>query len=155
MHKYAQFKLSICQLQSAYRQFYSTARVLLMIPSDLCEAAESSCVTVLVAIDLSAAFDNIDHQVLVRRLEHALRDRPSVGRSLISRDAHALSRSVTPLQLFSTLTLAYHKDLSWANSLFSLFTIPLGDVISSFGVKFHQYADLPGRKQRQFIESKP
>ena len=24
---------------------------------------------------------------------------------------------------------------------FSLFTTPLGDVISSFGVKFHQYAD--------------
>ena len=58
---------SICPLQSAYRQFHSSETVLLKIASDLFEAAESGCVTVLVALDLSAAFD---HQVLVLRLEH-------------------------------------------------------------------------------------
>ena len=43
---------------------------MLKIVSDLFEAAESGCVTVLVALDLSAAFDTNDHQVLVWRLEH-------------------------------------------------------------------------------------
>ena len=61
---------SICPLQSEYRQFHSTETVLLKIVNDLFEAAESGCVTVLVALDLSAAFNTIDHQVLVRRLEH-------------------------------------------------------------------------------------
>ena len=40
-----------------------------MIASNAFEAAEFDCVTALVALDLSAAFDTIDQQVLVRRLE--------------------------------------------------------------------------------------
>ena len=55
---------------AAYRQFLFTETVLLKIGSDLFEAAESGCVTMLVALDLSAAFDTIDHLALVRRLEH-------------------------------------------------------------------------------------
>ena len=53
---------SICSLQSAYRQFHSTETVVLKIASDLFEATESGCVNMLVAIDLLAAFDTIDHQ---------------------------------------------------------------------------------------------
>ena len=60
----------ICPLQTAYCQFQSSETALLNIASDLFDAAESNCVTVLVALDFSAAFDTIDHQVLVRRLEH-------------------------------------------------------------------------------------
>ena len=43
---------------------------LLNIASDLFEAAKSSCVTMLVALDLPASFDTIDHQVQMQRLEH-------------------------------------------------------------------------------------
>ena len=71
---------SICPLQSAYRQFHSTETVLLKIASDLFEAAESGCVTVRVAVGLSAAFDTIDHQELVLRLEHTFGvKRPALG----------------------------------------------------------------------------
>ena len=47
-------------------QFQSNETFLLKIASSLFEAAESGCVTVLVAL----AFDTIGHQVLVRILEH-------------------------------------------------------------------------------------
>ena len=43
---------------------------LLKISSDMFDAVESGCVTVSVALDLSAAFDTIDHSVLIRRLQH-------------------------------------------------------------------------------------
>ena len=57
-------------LQSAYRPHHSTETALLKISSDMFDAVESGCVTVLVAFDLSAAFDTIDHSVLIRRLQH-------------------------------------------------------------------------------------
>ena len=61
---------SICPLQSACRQFHSTETVVLKIASDLFEATESGFVTGLILLDLSAAFDTINHLVLVRILEH-------------------------------------------------------------------------------------
>ena len=52
-------------LQSAHRLHHSTETALLKISSDMFDAVESGCVTVLVALDLSAAFDTIDHSVLI------------------------------------------------------------------------------------------
>ena len=63
--------LSFCPFQSAYHRFHSTETALLKITSDLFGATESGCATILVALDLSAAFDTIDHSVLERRLEHS------------------------------------------------------------------------------------
>ena len=64
------FSPSFCPFQSAYRRFHSSETALLKIVSDLFEATESGCATILVSLDLSAAFDTIDHSVLERRLEH-------------------------------------------------------------------------------------
>ena len=52
---------SFCPFQSAYRRFHSTETALLKIASDLFEATESGCATILVALNLSAAFDIIDY----------------------------------------------------------------------------------------------
>ena len=71
--------LSTCLLQSAYRQFHSTETILLKIANDLFEATESGCVTVLFALNLSSAFDTIDHQVLVQSTRSESRNWPSVG----------------------------------------------------------------------------
>ena len=134
---------SICLLQSAYRQFHSTETVLLKIASDLFEAAKSGCVTVLVALDMSAAFDSIDHQVLVQRLEHMFGiKRPALsgaksyleGRSCFVKVGNAMLTTLssdTSVPQGSVLGLLF----------VSLFTTPIGDVISSLRVKFHQYAE--------------
>ena len=61
---------NFCPLQSAYRQYHSTETALLRITNDLFEAVDAKKANVLVALDLSAAFDTIDHSVLLRRLEH-------------------------------------------------------------------------------------
>ena len=55
-------------LQSAYRLGHSTETALLKIQNDILSAMDNQRVTLLVLLDLSAAFDTIDHQVLLNRL---------------------------------------------------------------------------------------
>ena len=54
--------------QSAYRKFHSTETALLKVQNDILQSLDQSCVSVLILLDLSAAFDTIDHQTLLRRL---------------------------------------------------------------------------------------
>ena len=54
--------------QSAYRKFHSTETVLLKVVTDLIEAIDAGDHALLGLLDLSAAFDTVDHDVLVKRL---------------------------------------------------------------------------------------
>ena len=56
-------------LQSAYRVGLSTGTALLKVQNDILLGMDRQHVTLLVLLDFSAAFDTVDHQVLLRRLE--------------------------------------------------------------------------------------
>ena len=56
-------------LQSAYRKHHSTETALIKIRSDILQALDSGRVAALVFLDLSAAFDTIDHSILTERLQ--------------------------------------------------------------------------------------
>lgn len=55
--------------QSAYRRYHGTETALLDVTCDLLDDADSGKVSVLSLLDLSAAFDTIDHKILLKRLE--------------------------------------------------------------------------------------
>ena len=55
--------------QSAYKKLHSTETALLKIHNDIVGAMDKGRVTALTLLDLSAAFDMIDHKILLHRLQ--------------------------------------------------------------------------------------
>ena len=61
-------------LQSAYKRYHSTETALLKVHNVIMWAVERKGVTILLLLDLSSAFDTIDHKVLITRLSNILGD---------------------------------------------------------------------------------
>ena len=66
--------LNACNLfptsQSVYRLGHSAETALLNMMNDILHALDNGDVTVVTFLDLSAAFNTIDHNILCQRLEH-------------------------------------------------------------------------------------
>ena len=56
-------------LQSAYKSGHSTETALLRVKNDIMLAVDGRQAAVVVLLDLSAAFDTVDHAVLLSRLD--------------------------------------------------------------------------------------
>ena len=56
--------------QSAYKKGHSTETALTRIHNDIIRAIDDGECVILVLLDLSAAFDTVDHDILITRLEH-------------------------------------------------------------------------------------
>ena len=59
-------------LQSGSRKYHSTETALLKVKNYLLPNMNSGHVTILVLLDLSAAFDNIDHDLLLQKLQSVI-----------------------------------------------------------------------------------
>ena len=56
-------------MQSAYRLFHSTKTTLVRVHNDIIMMMDGQKVVLLVLLDLSVAFDTIDHGILLKHLE--------------------------------------------------------------------------------------
>ena len=59
-------------MQSAYKKLHSTETALLYIQNDILNSIDQNKVVLLVLLDLSVAFDIIDHELLINRLSSRL-----------------------------------------------------------------------------------
>ena len=59
-------------LQSAYRAKHSTETAVTKVLYDILLALDRGDLTMLTLLDLSSAFDSVDHETLLRRLEVSL-----------------------------------------------------------------------------------
>ena len=135
---------NLCNVfQSAYRAGHSTETVLLRVVNDLLTAMDENKLSVLLLLDLSAAFDTIDHQILLSRLETTFGIHSTAlqwFRSyLLDRSQfvsiNGLSSSPSPL-LFGV-----PQGSVLGPVLFVLYTTPLSDLISTHPVSHQLFAD--------------
>ena len=129
--------------QSAYRIFHSTETTLLKIHNDLILAMDRGEVTSLILLDLSAAFDTVDHSILLTRLQNWFGlDGLSLNwfTSYLSSRSQAVSINDS-ISAFSTLSCGVPQGSVLGPLLFTLYTTPLGSVISKNSLKYHLYAD--------------
>ena len=56
-------------MQSAYRRFHSTETAVMKVYNDLLLAADNGDVSALCLLDLTAAFDTVDHHLMTLKLE--------------------------------------------------------------------------------------
>jgi len=129
--------------QLAYRKYHSVETCLLKIHSDLLAAIDNQKVSALVLLDLSAAFDTVDHTILLTRLSSYFGIRSSALDLICS---YLLNRSQAVFVNASTSpTISVPTGVPQGSVLgpllFTLYTAPLAAQLQSSGLLFHMYAD--------------
>jgi len=128
-------------LKSAYHTGHSTETALLKVHHDIAEALDRMCMVALVLLDLSAAFDVINHKILQTRLEHSfgvtalswiksyLSDRSQcVAMGMMTSEGKCLNFGVPQGSV-----LGPHK--------YSLYSKQIGAICSRHNLLYHCYTD--------------
>jgi len=131
------------KFQSGFRSAHSTETALLRVTNDIYMAADAGSTSLLVLLDLTAAFDTVDHNILLHRL-HA-----EVGlcdtvldwfKSFLSNRLECVSLGKAKSQAVS-VSCGVPQGSVLGPLLFSLYMLPLGQIINRYNISFHCYAD--------------
>jgi len=142
--KYCQNAIGLyARMQSAYSKYHSAETALIRVVNDIQRAIDDQCESVLVSLDLSAAFDTIDLEILLERLRFHYGFSNLVLQSFTSYLIDRPQRIV--LDKFSSqprlLSCRVPQGSVLEPVLFSLHISPLEDVIMTHGLNAMMYAN--------------
>ena len=129
--------------QFAYRHLHSTETALLRVQSDILQTVASEGGAILVPLDLSAAFETIDHQKLLDLLDYSFGIRGDPTRWFKSylqdrtRTVQIASSTSEPV----TLKYGVQQGSLLGPILLTMYTTPLGNIIRNHSLDFQLYAD--------------
>ena len=130
-------------LQLAYRRHHSTETAISKIYSDILKAADNGELSLLVLLDLSSAFDLVEHYNLLRRLEESF----GFGAIVLKWFTSYLTNRTFIIRCCESETCIEHSSVGVPQGsdlrplLFTLFTGDLEKLIMKHNFSFHQFAD--------------
>uniref|UniRef100_A0A8C5AMC5 Reverse transcriptase domain-containing protein n=1 Tax=Gadus morhua TaxID=8049 RepID=A0A8C5AMC5_GADMO len=129
--------------QSGFRSKHSTETALHKVTNDLLLSSDTGSLNILILLDLSAAFDTINHSILLSRLQSTL---GITGTALSWLGSYLSDRhqyiAINNCQSATTpLIHGLPQGSVLGPLLFILYMLPLGQILRHHGLRFHCYAD--------------
>ena len=114
-----------------------------MVQNDILMALDDRRAVFLLLLDLSAAFDTVQHSTLLSRLQSCY---GITGQALAWMESYLCNRKQSVAINYSIsssreLQFGVPQGSVLGPVLFSLYTSPITDIIRSHGLKYHLYAD--------------
>jgi hypothetical protein len=131
------------KFQSAYKALHSTETALLRVHNDILCHIDAGKGVILVLLDLSAAFDTIDHTILVDRLSQTIGIEGSAKdwfKSYLS-DRHQAVNIDGITSKPKDLPYGVPQGSIIGPKSFTCYTTPISEICRRHGVEVHLYAD--------------
>ena len=129
--------------QSAYRRYHSCETATLKIMNDILLITDRKSKVILVLLDLSAAFDTVQHKKLLMKLERNY----GIGGSVLQWFKSYLESRSTSVQLQDQRSSSIEVDIGVPQGsilgplLFIMYTKELQEIASLYGLGVHMFAD--------------
>ena len=128
--------------QSGYRKFYSTETALLYVTDNLLHNIDNNTPTQVILLDLSSAFDTIDHNILLNRLKllNINNDALNLLKDYITNRTYNIKlKSISPNK---PLLFGVPQGTVLGPLLYSLYITPISRIFLNYPeIIYHLYAD--------------